>query len=237
MRRAGLLVGLTLAPVMLLAACSEKPDKAAQQRQDPELAGALHEPVMIDPDLSGMNQRGAALTGGGVPEATIPLEEQGSEFAAAARGEALALAGGALQSAPTSTEGGALRHGETPALTARGVVGAGNPCLDMLTYTAAWAARLPAALPIYPRGHVQDAAGADGDHCHVRAINYRVAVTVQDVLDFYATMARKAGLVAVHRADGKAHVLSGRKGTAQYAVIVRAGDEGMAEVDLVTSGF
>jgi hypothetical protein len=83
---------------------------------------------------------------------------------------------------------------------------------------------------------VQEAAGADGDHCHVRAINFRVAVTPGDVLDFYYTRARKAGFSARHRADGGAHSLSGSKGSAVYFVLVRAGDQGLTEVDLVTSG-
>ncbi len=200
------------------------------------MAGALREPVMIDPDLSGMNQRGAALTGGGAPVATIPLDEQGAEFAAAAKAEAVRLAGGALQSAPASSGSGVTAHGETAALTARNVLGAGNGCLAKLTYTAAWAARLPESFPVYPRGHVRQAAGADGDDCHVRAINFRVAVTPDDVLNFYFTRARKAGFAATRRSDGGAHMLSGDKGDTAYAVLVRTGEDGLAEVDLVTSG-
>ncbi|MEO5597405.1 MAG: hypothetical protein ABIQ66_02175 [Novosphingobium sp.] len=226
-----------LLSVALLTGCTAKANKAAKARRDPEMAGALREPVMIDPDLSGMNQRGAALTGGGVPAATIPLDEQGAEYAAAAKAEAVQLAGGALQSAPPSAGSGAVAHGETAALTAGNVLGAGNACLTKLTYTAAWAARMPTAFPIYPRGHVQEAAGADGEHCHVRAINFRVAVTPDDVLGFYYTTARKAGFAAVHRFDGGAHSLSGGKGAAVYLVLVRAREDGLTEVDLVTSGI
>ena len=52
---------------------------------------------------------------------------------------------------------------------------------------------MPDWLPVYPRGHVQEALGADTPGCHVRALSFRSAVAPQDVIDFYAAIAGKAG--------------------------------------------
>ncbi len=55
-----------------------------------------------------------------------------------------------------------------------------------------WANRLPAAFPVYPRGAVQEAAGTDDDACALRVVNFQTGVSLDDVIDFYFSSARKA---------------------------------------------
>ena len=138
--------------------------------------------------------------------------------------------------APVASGSDGAQAGGTAQLSWLQAFGA-KACANAASWTFSWAAKMPAALPIYPRGHVQEALGSDGAGCAMRAVNFRTQVTASDVLDFYAAAARKAGLQTVHRASGDAHVISGRQGAAGFAVYIRPGPEGMTDVDLVTNGF
>ena len=68
----------------------------------------------------------------------------------------------------------------------------GRPCAGMVEYTAAWAAKLPDAFPVYPRGAVQEAAGTDAGGCALRVVNFQTPVPVSEVMDFYFTRAAAA---------------------------------------------
>ncbi|MBU3992825.1 MAG: hypothetical protein KKA12_09850 [Alphaproteobacteria bacterium] len=225
--------------VTLVAACERKPGgPAASAELDPAVAGALGDAIMVDPDLAGQNPPPGALTGGGPASAPIPPEDRSPEAIAAAKAEAASLVGGAFRHLPAPVQGGPSGAGETAALTARGALaglGRGKACADRAEYTMAWAARLPVPFPVYPRGHVQEAAGTDVDGCRLRVVNYLTPVAPADVLDFYWTRARAAGFAAEHRIEGGDHVIGGSRGSAAFAVYVRSRD-GLAEVDLVTSG-
>jgi len=68
-----------------------------------------------------------------------------------------------------------LIEGEVPqtaALTAAAraaasPAGKGN-CAEIAGYTMAWAAKMPASFPVYPRANVQEAAGTDEGGCALR---------------------------------------------------------------------
>lgn len=218
-----------------LSACGGKQAEGNESALDPAIAAALAGPLMTDPDLVAQNSAGTALSGGGVPTALIPTDPVSAEAKAAAKAEAITLAGGKLASAPMASGRDNSLAGETVMLTYRRAFGDTN-CATRASYTFSWAAKMPEPFTIYPRGHVQESAGLDAADCRLRAINFRTGVAAVDVLDFYATRARKAGFSAEHRATGDAHALSGKKGGAGFAVYVRAGSEGLAEVDLVTNG-
>ena len=228
-----------LASVTLLAsaltACGDKPAEEDRAAIDPAIAAALADPLMTDPDLVAQNRAGAALSGGGVPSTLIPTDSVSEETKAAAKEEAITLTGGKLVSAPMVSGNDNSVAGETVLLSYRNAFGDVN-CADKASYTFGWAAKMPEPFAIYPRGHVQESAGVDGADCRLRAINFRTGVAASDVLDFYATRARKTGYSADHRSSGDAHALSGKKGGAGYAVYVRPGPEGLTEVDLVTNG-
>ncbi len=225
---------------LLLSACGSGTETTAPEGdEDPAVAGALADPIMTDPDLSGQNQRSAALGGGGPASAGIPPENQSPEAIAAARAEALKLAGGALRTAPAASASGSGGPAAEDAVVIAAAALAGKPgaaCTAKLAYSAVWAARLPAAFPVYPRGHVQEAAGSDAAGCSLRSVNYLTPVTVPDVVDFYFTRANAAGFRSSRRLVGVDDVLEGSKAAAQYYLRVRKAEDGLTEVDLVTSG-
>jgi hypothetical protein len=111
-----------------------------------------------------------------------------------------------------------------------------NGCAAKVRYTAAWAAKLPEAFPVYPKGSVQEAAGTDEGECALRTVNFITPVPVAEVIDFYYTQARAAGYSPQHVRDGADDVLSGVKGAASFVVMARDLPNGGASVDLVTNG-
>jgi hypothetical protein len=229
-----------LAPALLLAACGDKDEAAKPAADDPALAGALGEPVLTDPDLAGENgaNRAAALPSGA---GAIPAADMSPEALAAARGAALKLVGGpgAMKKAPGAREvKGALPADSqlTAAARAAASPGGSGDCSALAKYTAAWAARLPAAFPVYPKGAVQEAAGTDEGACALRVINFITPVPVGEVIDFYFTRASSAGYSAEHVTHSGEDQLGGTKGAASYVVYARALPNGGSSVDLVTNG-
>lgn len=227
---------LYLAAAGLLSGCARGTAPDTGDARDPEIAAALADPLMTDPDLASQNRVGVALTGDGVPTALIPTEDVSNENRAAAKADAIALLGTSPPSAPAASGSDGAKAGATAQLSWQQTFGAG-PCAKAASWTFGWAAKMPAALPIYPRGHVQEALGNDAAGCAMRAINFRTQVMPGDVLDFYHATARKAGFQTTHRSDGDADALTGKKGAAGFAVYARPGPEGMTEVDLVTRGL
>ena len=94
-------------------------------------------------------------------------------------------------------------------------------------------ARLPAALPVYPRGHARVAAGTDAAGCALRAVRFVTPVTVADAIDFYYASAAKARLAPQRSKAGGDEVVAGKG----FAVYVRQSSDGLTEVVLVTSGL
>ncbi|NTZ42485.1 hypothetical protein G7A66_05165 [Altererythrobacter sp. SALINAS58] len=214
-------LGLVI-PMAMLAGCGNEDDPDAGEMDDSA--------VMVDPEVVGGNSSSLALS----------AEQRAPQQIAAARQEAAALVGGAdrLSPAPPAQEYGA-RIPEDSALTAAArsaVKPGGANCAEKVAYSSAWAARLPAAFPVYPRGATQEAAGTDEGACSLRVVSFLTPVSIDDVLAFYASRARANGYGAEQiRQDGDS-ILSGNKGAASYVVYARPAGEGTTEVDLVTSG-
>lgn len=229
-------VVLGLAGTLMLAGCGSDKKKPEGFETDPALSGALGDQIMVDPDMTGEN--GAALgTGGG--QITLPPEERSPEAIRAAKADATHVAGGTLSPMPQPAKGGAAVLTEaaaTAAQVAQAAKAAHTDCASKVAYSNTWAARLPAEIPVYPRGAVQEGAGTDSQGCALRVINYATPVSPEDVMSFYYTMANKAGYGAEYRLDGSDHVLGGRKGGKAYVVYARKLGSGVTEVDLVTSG-
>lgn len=231
------LLSLSLPLVLALSGCGDsKPADGAAGDQDPALTGALGDQIMVDPDLATQNRGNAALTGGGPATGEIPNEKRTPEFIAAAKAEAAKLAGGAIQVAPAAGSAGEGSSAETVGQLADVLPGNGADCAAKVDYSAGWAVKLPQALPVYPRGHVQEAAGTDRDGCRLRVVNFLTPVGVEDVVNFYYTRARASGFDAEHRMEGGDHVLGGSKGSAAYMVHARKLENGLTEVDLVANG-
>ncbi len=233
-----------LLPLLLipaLAACSAA-DEAADRNaeRDPAAAAALNDPVMADPDLASQNRGNSALTGGGPANGDLPIFKRSPEEADAARSAAQALLGGPIAAAPPPSETAKesrLAGMLTPQAIAAATKLAPAGCAEQTEYTMAWAAKLAPGLEIYPRGHTVQAGGSDAPGCKLRAVRFVTSVEVADVIDFYFASAAKTKLTPEHRREGADEVVTGRRGSAGYAVFVRKRGDGLTEVDLITAGF
>jgi len=149
------------------------------------------------------------------------------------------MAGGAVKSAPEPVKG------EVASLTASVATAAQNSkstrsaqtdCAARAQYSMSWAAKLPDALAVYPRGAVQEAAGIDGDGCSVKVVSFHTPVAPRDIIDFYYTRVSASGYDAQYRLDGSDQVLGGSKAGLAYIVYARSLDNGLTEVDLTSTG-
>lgn len=226
-----------LALLMMLVACADDEGNADDADRDPAVVGALADPIMADPDLASQNRGNSALQGGGPPSLEVPPFRSDPEEVELAKAQALELVGGRIAALPpesdrldTSRLGTAL----SAAAIAESLPELGKGCGTALQYGFTWAARLPAALPVYPRGHARLAAGSDSAACHIRVVNFVTPVSAEDVLAFYATLSTKSGFAPVLRREGNDLVLRGQGKALGFAIHARPFDTGLTEVVLVT---
>lgn len=196
---------------------------------------ALNDPLMTDPDLSANNEAAAALTVR--VDGPLPVLPATPEEIAAARAEAAMLVGGADKlRAPPAASGKvaplAEPHDPSDHLA---VLRGKTACFAALSNSAIWAARLPTALPVYPRGATQAATGGEGNGCRVMAVVFTTPVSPADVLAFYWHQANGAGLAPRRLQAGGQDVLQGQgAGTAFDLRIRTAGDQTMVELAVVS---
>lgn len=220
---------LALILLLALAACgkgSPIPERAEQR--DPAIVAALADPIMIDPDLVSQNRGNAALSLDSF--AAIPLDAASPEAIAAAQADASRLSGGLIKTAPEPSGDDppfppAVSAGEV----ARALAGSPAGCVDGLRYGYGWADGLRPDLPIYPRGHVQEAAGNAA--CGLRVVIFTTPVEAAGVIDFYFTRASSGGYSAQRRRADEVDILSGAKGGAAYLVRV-SNLGGLSQVEL-----
>src|SRR5688572_23209233 len=233
---------LAASAALLLAGCGWFGGDAEEpaREEDPATTGALGDQILYDPDLAGQNRADSAAF---VPsgDGSVPTVDGGAAAIAAARADALRLVGGPgkMQKAPEPREiAGNLPADAalTAAARAAAAPGGNGDCAARAQYTMQWAARLPAAFPVYPRGAVQEAAGTDASGCALRVVNFVTPVPLGEVMDFYYSRARTAGFSSQRVLQGGDDVLGGTKGSASYVVYARRLPSGSTEVDLVTNG-
>lgn len=226
-----------LATALALSAQGCGQDPAAPEGEvDPAVSGALAGPVMSDPDLAASNQGNAALGGGGPASAEIPTELRSPEAIAAARKEAARLAGAAIPPLPQPGKSPRAVSRADMAVTAVALAQAAGvepDCARSLGYTFAWAGRMPSALPIYPRGNVQEAAGQAAAGCDVRSVVFVSPVPVAEVAAFYLAMGRKAGIEPALLKEGDDLVLEHPR----WILFARERGDGLGEFELVTKGL
>lgn len=229
---------LALAPVVLVAACNGGSDQAADgEAMDPASEQALNDELMTDPDMAGRNEGNAAISGTG--NAAIPNIDKSPRAIEAARSRAAQLVGGTenLKPAPAARQL-AANAPDTAAMVAAAKAAVqpnGANCAESAEYGSAWAAKLPTAFPVYPRGNTQEAAGTDEGDCALRIVSFFTPVALEDVLAFYSTRARDAGFSVDHVIKAGDNVLSGTKGKSAYVVYGRRLEQGVTQVDLVTT--
>ena len=206
--------------ILLVASCADEDAPPKQQYRDPQVAQALDDPLMTDPDLSSGNEAAAALTVSS--DASLPILPATPEAIASARAEAAALVGGVERlAAPPRPDGKVVPLAGDSLASHVAVLDGGRPCSDRLDHSAVWAARMPEAFPVYPRGATVDAAGSDAPGCWVRSVRFMTPVPADEVLAFYWARARQAGFRTVHMREGETHVLAGSGAALTFDVRVR----------------
>ena len=217
MKRGGkLFLSAMLGSALLLSACGREPqDKASVGAVDKELTSenALTSEIIVDPKLAAQTSSAAEAAG----KASV-----GGKLLAAPAAKAMKPCEDCAAKEPVTL--GALAADPTK-----------GKCDAKLTYNNDWAKRLPAAFNVYPRAVVREAAGVAGGLCNVRVVNFQTAASKQAVLDYYHTLAIRAGYTSDHRTQGSEHMLGGTKGDLAYVVMLRSAG-GMTDVDLVASG-
>lgn len=233
-----MIVLVCCAAAAALAGCGSKQAEPAGQGEDPAYAHALAGPLMTDSELASRNKALAAISGGGAEVVELPLVEAGPDAIAAAKVEADKLAGGKVAMAPLPSEGSnpVLLSAVTAAQRGSAIKGPGKDCAASASHELGWSLRVPPAFPIYPRGHLVEAAGSDNGDCRLRVVRFVTPVEPNDVINFYATRASAARFEVRHKAADGAHLLEGGKGAAVYAVQARKREDGLTEADIVFNG-
>lgn len=195
--RAHLLPAAALA-ASLLASCGEEADPVITPTAgDPIVARALHDPLMVDPDLAYRNEANAALTIG-FDHALPPIES--TDLAARmAREEArlILLEDGPVRDLPDMLAGEAgpdlaSERGNAQAIAESYEVP--QRCIERLTEGYDWAARMPDIALVMPHGQVHQAAGAVSEGCDVRVVSYLSSAAAEHVFEWHYNLAERANL-------------------------------------------
>ncbi|KQS49547.1 hypothetical protein ASG20_11200 [Sphingomonas sp. Leaf198] len=231
---------LILLPLALAACGGSSTDQQDLNSLDAELTNGTRDPavgeslgaqIMVDPRLAQSANTGGTRpqqqTGPGAVPADVALQKDPVDPAMLKRAPAASNDCPECKSAD-----GALTLG---ALAERQKTPDAGVCARKISYSAGWANRLPAALPLYPAARLTEAAGADRDGCRLRLVSFASAAPMQKMLDWYFTKASAAGYSAGHSTDGKQHVLGGVRGNDAYVVYVTARAGGGSDVDLVSN--
>lgn len=240
---------LRLAPLLALAlvACGKNPAPQADldsldreltetnsgaPARDPALTASLADQIMVDPTLAqGANANAVRPPPRPDPGSTPPVDIAQIPDRVDAR---------MLKRAPAPSAdcpecraaAGALTLG---ALASRQQTPRTADCANGIGYSADWANRLSADLPLYPDARVVEAAGASRNGCRLRVVTFASSAPLGKIVDWYYTQATKAGYSAGHKADGTQHVLAGTRGTDAYVVYASPRAGGGTEIDLVVN--
>jgi hypothetical protein len=204
---------------LLAAGCNRgKPDQGdggaldkeltGNRQADPAINSALEDQIMVDPALTQQRDGGARVGAGQSPvPATLP-------GAGAAEGRTL---------------------GEAAQDQAAGKAGANAACYRALQYSAGWAHRLPAALPLPVDAQVREAAGNTSGGCNVRVVSFASPTPITRLADFYTAAGRRGGYAVEATADGENRAVGGDKGADAFYATLRPRTGGGTEIDIVTN--
>ncbi len=199
---------------------------------DPALNAALAGQIMVDPTLSQSSNDDAIRPPPEPMGGAMPPEEAGRR-ADTVDPRTLKRAPAAAGDCPACRQAdAALTLG---ALAERQTFPNAAACTRTIGYSALWANRLPADLPLYPDAQLSEAAGSDQAGCRLRVVHFSSRATPQRLLDFYYTRTADTGYSADHRSDGRRHVLGGLRGGDAYRVYVTPRVSGVNDVDLVSN--
>lgn len=229
---------VALTAFALLPACGDSGGEERDRKGlDPASEQALNDNLMSDPDLVDRNEAAAALSGTG--NDAIPEIDTSTRAIEEARARAIELVGGTdkMKAAPAARKlaAGAPDTAAMVAAARSAVSPDGANCADSVEYSAQWAAKLPGAFPVYPRGNTLEAAGTDEGDCALRIVSFLSPVAVKDIFAFYASRASAAGFTVEHVLKGDADILSAKRGNSALVVYARQLPSDVTQIDLVTS--
>jgi len=240
---------LPAALAMVLSGCGAKNEETGLANLDAQLTGNSADPVLraavedritVDPDLVAQSNRNSIRPADKPLNGTVPA----ATGRAPADGAVEKLAGGPLMQAPAALSDDSKRRPDE-AITLGGLArlqkagGKGRACPPpppALQYSNSWAQRLPAAFPLYPDAQLREAAGAGSGICGMRAVSFTTAAPVQDVLNFYYTLARRAGYSAERQARDGQDILGGTRNEAAYYLALEPAPGGGTRVNLIVNG-
>jgi hypothetical protein len=206
-RRAALLRTAALAGLIMLAACGRGGDDnlAAIDNEliangaDPALTSALEDQIMVDPNLVQQSNPNTIRPPEAPAQSQYPADARPGD--GGERGRRTVAAGG---TAPQPSA---------------------NSCGAAFDYGPQWAGRMPADFPAYPGGRVTEAAGNNNGDCRMRVITFTTADPYNRVLEYYRSIAARAGYSAEHQVRGADQVLGGvnaRTDGAFYLIVTPA---------------
>ena len=177
---------------------------------DPALTAALEDQIMVDPTLAGQANEDSIRP---------PTEPQSAPIPAARDGDNAQTLGGLATDQAISANKDRF-----------------TGCSLDVQYSAEWANRLPIDLPLYPQARIDEAGGSDMPTCKLRAVTFASAAVPRAMVDFYLTLAKRAGYAAAQKGEGAEVTVSGTRagdGGAFYAIITPSGSG--SSVDLVSN--
>lgn len=232
---------LLIAPVLLASCHSGKrgnqldalDNSLTADNSDAALTGALNDQIMVDPNLTQQSNNASVRP---------PAKPYSAEVPPAGTAAGGKVDGSGLKHAPApgnencpqcSNARGALTLGE---LASRQKAGGIGGCSKDVQYSADWVGKL-GDLPVYPGGHVVEAAGNNRSTCRLRIVSFTTPASADQVVDWYYTQATKAGYDADQQTDGSERVLGGTrpKDGGAYVIFVDPSDGGGSSVDLVVN--
>ncbi|WP_419807231.1 hypothetical protein [Sphingomonas sp.] len=226
-----------LAPALLLfaAACGRTAEtgndidrldrELTNDTRDPAIAEAVAGQIMVDPTLQQSSNANAVRP--------PPRPDSGAVPADVPRADPIDPR--SLRHAPAATPGCPQCAAKASSYTLGALAAAQPHGCAVVNYSAAWATRLPADLPLYPDARVVEAAGNDAGPCRLRVVTFRSGAAAGKLIDWYYTHAIAGRYSAEHRVGGGMEVLGGTRGDDAYVVYVTPRAGGGADVDLVTN--
>lgn len=236
MQTRALTLVLAVTACAALAACGEEPQAVPREvlSQDPQLARALHDPLMVDPDLAWRTEANAVVGfRDGHPLPPIEARDDAADRAREAARIEL-LENGQIPPVPGFASGsrGVTLAQLTTADQLVEAVGGRSDCIAQMDADLMWSTAMPPTSSVMPHGMVMQAAGVDVGTCVVRVVRYLTPVSIGDALEYHFTKVDRARFDITLSNSPEVQMVAERRDQ-KLTVNLREGPGGMTAVDVV----